>query len=446
MVRNELAALLWGAGILFLSTTATAVSFLSAAFLKRHIRRFPGAVRVSNESGDPSAGGTAAFSCALPRFCGGVPGILCEISVRGCWHSRRRFVLRIPVKAGAGRGCAGPLERGVYELTVRIEMGDMLSIACFGVSLSSGQTIRVLPARVDPVVTGPIPAAGGVLSAGETMRRSGDDFFDTRKYVPGDDIRRVNWKQFAHAREMILRVPERVPPPESRCRIVLDTAVAGLGEGGKGARERSGNRGRPAAVPSPGTRGISGMRRPRGRASSAIPAAIDTMAAGAAALSRAFMARGLSVSITLPDGVEYPGLSDPEAAAAILADLHEESGAGAPAPLPLSCAARRETVFLFVLPGGADRSDEIRALRSFELQPVIVVCAPSACAEEPNAGLFRYALEPNRAGSFFCLPHGRGRGTARAQRRAAAEIRAAREEADRQASRLSAIAEQVHVI
>ena len=43
-----------------------------------------------------------------------------------------------------------------------------------------------------------------------------------RKYYPGDDARRLNWKVFAHSRELFLRVGEETPPPESRILFVLD--------------------------------------------------------------------------------------------------------------------------------------------------------------------------------------------------------------------------------
>jgi hypothetical protein len=38
------------------------------------------------------------------------------------------------------------------------------------------------------------------------------DFFENRKYYPGDDPRRINWKIFAHINELHVRDVEKVPP------------------------------------------------------------------------------------------------------------------------------------------------------------------------------------------------------------------------------------------
>jgi len=48
-----------------------------------------------------------------------------------------------------------------------------------------------------------------------------------RKYFPGDDIRKVHWKVFAHTSELFLRIGEEIPPPESRFLVILDPAPAG---------------------------------------------------------------------------------------------------------------------------------------------------------------------------------------------------------------------------
>jgi hypothetical protein len=54
-----------------------------------------------------------------------------------------------------------------------------------------------------------------------TKRRS-EELLETRKYYPGDDVRRLNWKVFAHMNELFLRIGEDTPPPESRILLVLD--------------------------------------------------------------------------------------------------------------------------------------------------------------------------------------------------------------------------------
>ena len=54
-------------------------------------------------------------------------------------------------------------------------------------------------------------------------RRRSEELLEARKYYPGDDVRRLNWKVFAHMDELFLRIGEEVPPPESRILFILDT-------------------------------------------------------------------------------------------------------------------------------------------------------------------------------------------------------------------------------
>ena len=56
-------------------------------------------------------------------------------------------------------------------------------------------------------------------------RRRSEELLEARKYYPGDDVRRLNWKVFAHLDELFLRIGEEVPPPESRILFVLDTTA-----------------------------------------------------------------------------------------------------------------------------------------------------------------------------------------------------------------------------
>jgi uncharacterized protein (DUF58 family) len=56
-------------------------------------------------------------------------------------------------------------------------------------------------------------------------RRRSESLLEVRKYYPGDDVRRLNWKLFAHMDELYLRVGEEVPPPESRVLLALDATA-----------------------------------------------------------------------------------------------------------------------------------------------------------------------------------------------------------------------------
>lgn len=51
-----------------------------------------------------------------------------------------------------------------------------------------------------------------------------------REYQPGDDIRRVHWVRSAAAGELVVRIPDEIPPDRPRVRVVLDTFFPGASE------------------------------------------------------------------------------------------------------------------------------------------------------------------------------------------------------------------------
>ncbi len=72
---------------------------------------------------------------------------------------------------------------------------------------------------------------GGVKVGKASPRRRSDEELDSRKYHPGDDARRINWKQFGHCGELFTRIGEREPPPRSRYLIIVDCELPkGIGK------------------------------------------------------------------------------------------------------------------------------------------------------------------------------------------------------------------------
>ncbi len=330
-------------------------------------------------SHDAAAGDTGVFACSLPRFCGGVPGILCSFILTGAWEGWRIFRFSVPVRNGKGRLREGPLLRGEYEVRGEVELRDILSLSRFSVVLPEAETLLILPADIDPVPVEAPPATGGARSAGKRMRRRGDEFFDTRKYVPGDDIRRINWKQFAHARELILRIPERVPPPEARHRIVLEMT---WNDGGGAAGKHN-------AAGKGGAAGATDYRAGAGL----LPAA-DWAASAALSLARILCDRGLSVSITFLGGNTRADISDPAVAAAILAGTAPRSrDAGKEAEsLDRSGLSAADEVFLFSIAQDPDDIPALGILRARGIEPAVILPpSPGEKGVVTTPGPFRFA-------------------------------------------------------
>src|SRR5689334_8515454 len=65
------------------------------------------------------------------------------------------------------------------------------------------------------------------MEHGEGMRRSrrsgdGSEFLDFRPYVPGDDVRRVDWSLYGRLRQLFIRVTES--PRQLSVTLLIDTS------------------------------------------------------------------------------------------------------------------------------------------------------------------------------------------------------------------------------
>src|SRR4029450_12089349 len=66
----------------------------------------------------------------------------------------------------------------------------------------------------------------------------GDEFYTTREYRDGDDLRKVHWRSSAKKGQLMIRQEER--PWQARAVIALDLRLAAhRGQGGRGAGERA---------------------------------------------------------------------------------------------------------------------------------------------------------------------------------------------------------------
>jgi uncharacterized protein (DUF58 family) len=117
--------------------------------------------------------------------------------------------------------------RGVYRVgPAEIWYEDVLGLARVHVASRATAALRALP-RLRPVVFDRRPRshakAEGPLSV--LARIATEEHYKTRQYVPGDDLRRVHWKQSINTGNLMVRVPESIPYAPTKVRLVLDTFV-----------------------------------------------------------------------------------------------------------------------------------------------------------------------------------------------------------------------------
>jgi len=223
-VRMELAALIWGSSFVLLALYCLAGSHLTRRVLERHIRRTlePVDFRLPAEGMFPGARGVAEIASELPRLA--MPGFQLWLSASLRWLERPPLDLSVLLPPGRQRGSVGfrAPARGLYRVeVVLLEVRDVLGFTRAEIPVALAEQLRVFPA-VHAVELKSLAGSGGEEPPRRPRRRASDELLEVRKYYPGDDLRRVHWKLFAHLQELFLRTGEDTPPPESRFLAILD--------------------------------------------------------------------------------------------------------------------------------------------------------------------------------------------------------------------------------
>ncbi len=240
-LRSELGALLCGAGL----AAAILASLAGVAYEGRRqslaLAADPEALRpsLSPAARDGKPGLRAAFrvenrGIPLPR----APGTSAWAEVRGETRQGRTAgaSAALPAPGSAAETdfpASGSLLRGVYRGAGTLVAGD-----AFGF----WRSVRELPGGLETAAfpesgPGPVSAprgSGGSRSDLSDRRIRGDDRFDSRPYLPGDDPRRLHWKLFARFGDLFVRPGDLSPPPRKTVRILLDTERPGYLRGDAG--------------------------------------------------------------------------------------------------------------------------------------------------------------------------------------------------------------------
>ncbi len=225
LARADLAALFWGASFLLYAAYAVAAGHLCMLLLRRARAAQPDFLSVIL----PPAGLSPGDACdvrvlaRLPRVL--APGFVVRFRLPLFWHERS--VQSIACRLGPGTTERSipfqAMKRGTYRSSEAIlEVRDVLGFSENRLSVPAVETLTVFPA-LTPGQSPQILAEAKDAASVTRRRRRSEELLEVRKYYPGDDARRLNWKVFAHSRELFLRVGEETPPPESRLLFVLDT-------------------------------------------------------------------------------------------------------------------------------------------------------------------------------------------------------------------------------
>jgi uncharacterized protein (DUF58 family) len=141
-----------------------------------------------------------------------------------------RELLNYEINAGArGRYTVGPLI---------VRLSDPFGLAQVTSELAGTSEVVVHP-KVEPLTS---PSLGGELASSSATKvrhlfSQGDEFYTTRDYRDGDDLRKVHWRSSAKRGQLMIRQEER--PWQARALIALDLRRgAHRGQGGQASFER----------------------------------------------------------------------------------------------------------------------------------------------------------------------------------------------------------------
>ncbi|MFA6506225.1 MAG: DUF58 domain-containing protein [Treponemataceae bacterium] len=118
-------------------------------------------------------------------------------------------------------------KRGAYYavadvLSLRDAFGFF--VAKTNIPAEDGPRLLALP-EATPFIFAPEPKAGGDAFRHEPKFTKTDELTESRRYLPGDDPRRINWKVYGHSGELFVREGEPEPPPRSQYAVLVDSSI-----------------------------------------------------------------------------------------------------------------------------------------------------------------------------------------------------------------------------
>jgi uncharacterized protein (DUF58 family) len=228
ILRADLPALFWGSSFILYALYALVVGHIFRVHLLRRARRVQEMVSVVLPPAGlfPGEKAEARVETRLPRRF--PPGLTVHVSLPLAWHGRRNDLPSTRMAPGTSTRTVGlrAARRGAYHSTEAIvECRDVLGFTVGRLAVSLREAFIVYPALRDPGDASRFMEQADEAAVESPRRRRSEELLEARKYYPGDDVRRLNWKVFAHLNELFIRLGEEVPPPEARLLFVLDTTT-----------------------------------------------------------------------------------------------------------------------------------------------------------------------------------------------------------------------------
>ncbi|NVP25727.1 DUF58 domain-containing protein [Treponema phagedenis] len=128
----------------------------------------------------------------------------------------RKEKIRIQLHGGEKTIQASDFLRGKYVCeSSSLCFRDLFDFFCIELHTKKESVLRplVFPAQTAESVQTPIPFIPALESDNKNSSLRTQDMYESRPYIPGDDLRKINWKVYAHTQELAVRQGDFTPPP-----------------------------------------------------------------------------------------------------------------------------------------------------------------------------------------------------------------------------------------
>lgn len=98
---------------------------------------------------------------------------------------------------------------------------DIFGLTNFYIKCDYSTVINVMPFFKEEIKLPIYMEKSGDIVIQKIVKENSTDFFENRKYFPGDDPRKINWKILAHTGELQIREVEKIPPKIGEISLVF---------------------------------------------------------------------------------------------------------------------------------------------------------------------------------------------------------------------------------
>jgi hypothetical protein len=221
IINADLAALFWSSGILTITTAAFILNHITYLLIKRKTENIN--IKVPVSSLFPGDSVVIMLETNISDIF--VPGIIIMFCISFRWKKRKPLVFTNVIKTGKNTYLleAFAEKRGFYRADrFKFHIRDYFGLFQSTLIFTIDEKIPVFPNQTEQSIIYEYFKGTDSIRYLKTPV-SADEFFEVRKYYPGDDPKKINWKMFAHTNELFIRKKEETPPPKSNILFIIDS-------------------------------------------------------------------------------------------------------------------------------------------------------------------------------------------------------------------------------